>query len=325
MSDDSVFRKIDLNLLAVFEAIYKTRSITHAAAQLGMTQPTVSNALARLRVQLGDQLFTRLDRGVAPTTFAENIIHPVRHALSVLRTGLQPQTSFDYGNTKRVFRIAMHSFAVHVLLPTLLDELIESAPGIRLDILTPDWVKPFDAILSGEVDLSVDGFPHAEPQVHFEPLFDVQPVAIVRKGHPIIDGFLSRETFSAVGHVFLGMPVRRVFQMEQALVLAGLNRRIVCELSNGSDLAQMVSRTNLVALVPLRYAMSVGELFNLQVLQLPFQYPTQKFIQAWHAEKEDDIGLAWLRSRIRQAAAATDVPLLPPHPEWTERQELQSG
>ncbi len=294
-------------------------------AQLGMTQPTVSNAFARLRVQLGDQLFTRLDRGVAPTTFAENIIHPVRHALSVLRTGLQPQTSFDYGNTKRVFRIAMHSFAVHVLLPTLLDELIESAPGIRLDILTPDWVKPFDAILSVR-SISVSTDFACRTAGAFEPLFDVQPVAIVRKGHPIIDGFLSRETFSAVGHVFLGMPVRRVFQMEQALVLAGLNRRIVCELSNGSDLAQMVSRTNLVALVPLRYAMSVGEIvqFAGAATAIPIS-TTQKFIQAWHAEKEDDIGLAWLRSRIRQAAAATDVPLLPPHPEWTERQELQSG
>jgi DNA-binding transcriptional LysR family regulator len=318
VNDDNVFRKIDLNLLLVFEAIYRTRNISHAATQLGMSQPTLSNALARLRVQLGNQLFTRLDRGVAPTNFADNIIHPIRQALSVLRTGLQPQTSFDYGNVERTFRVAMHSFAVHVLLPTLIDELIASAPGIRLDIQPPDWARPFDAVLSGEVDLIVDGFPHTEPQVQFEPLFDVQPVAIVRKGHPMIDGFLSRDTFSAVGHVFLGMPVRRVFQMEQALVLAGLNRRIVCELSSGSDLAQLVSRTNLVALVPLRYAVTVSELFNLQVLQLPFQYPTQKFIQGWHSQKEQDIGLAWLRSRIRQAAEATDVPFLPPHPEWPD-------
>lgn len=319
-----MFRKIDLNLLLVFEAVYRTRNISHAAVQLGMSQPTLSNALARLRSQLGNQLFTRLDRGVAPTNFADTIIHPVRQALSLLKTGLQPQTSFDYGNTERTFRVAMHSFAVHVLLPTLIDELIESAPGIHIEIQPPDWEKPFDAVLGGDIDLIVDGFPHTHPKVHFEPLFDVQPVAIVRKGHPMIDGFLSRDIFSAAGHVFLGMPVRRAFQMEQALVLAGLNRRIVCELSSGSDLAQLVSRTNLVALVPLRYAMTVSELFNLQVLQLPFQYPNQKFIQGWHVQKKDDIGLAWLRSRIRQAAEATEVPFLPPHPEWTEKVKLTS-
>lgn len=318
MINEIAFQKIDINLLLVFETIYRTRNISHAAAQLGMNQPTLSNALSRLRALLSDQLFTRQGRGVAPTTFAESIIHPVRLALSVLRNGLQQQTSFDYGNTERTFRVAMNSFAMHVLLPTLIDELIASAPGIRLDIQPPDWEKPFDAVLSGELDLIVDGFPHIKTQVLFEPLFDVHPVAIVRKGHPVINGFLSRDTFSAVGHVFLEISARRVFQMEQALVLAGLNRRIVCELTSGSDLAQLVSRTNLVALVPLRYAMIVGELFNLQVLQLPFQYPVQKFIQGWHSLKQDDIGLTWLRSRIRQAAAATEVPFLPPHPDWTE-------
>ncbi|WP_430511491.1 LysR family transcriptional regulator [Pannonibacter phragmitetus] len=73
MSDEKGFRKIDLNLLLVFEAIYKTGNISLAAKQLGVSQPTVSNAIARLRTQLGGQLFTRQDRGVAPTTFADTI------------------------------------------------------------------------------------------------------------------------------------------------------------------------------------------------------------------------------------------------------------
>lgn len=317
MSEDNAFRKIDLNLLLVFEAIYRTRNISHAAVQLGMSQPTLSNALGRLRAQLGDPLFTRLDRGVAPTTFADNIIHTVRQALSVLRSGLQPQTTFDYGNAERAFRIAMHSFPVQALLPTLLDDLSKSAPGIRIEIQPPDWTRPFDALLNGEIDLIIDGFPHEDPQIHFEPLFSMQSVAIVRKGHPLIDGFLSREAFCSVGHLVLGMPVRRALQIDAALVQAGLNRHIVCEVASAGDLAPLVSRTDLLALVPLRYAVAMSQQFDLQVLQVPFHYPFVKCIQAWHYQKAHDIGLAWLRGRIKEVAQATEVPFLPPHPNWS--------
>ncbi|MFM2282402.1 MAG: hypothetical protein RLZZ444_4633, partial [Pseudomonadota bacterium] len=316
MPEEKDFRKIDLNLLLVFEAIYKSRNISQAAIQLGMTQPTMSNALARLRAQLGDQLFVRLDRGVAPTTYAENIILPIRNALSMLRNGLHPQSAFDFTHTKRTFRLAMHGFPTATLLPPLLDELDKQAPGIGIEIIKPDWSQPFDVLLRGEADLAIDAFPVQHPQIHFDPLFNLQIVAIARRGHPVIDGSLSRQQFSEVGQIALDQGARRRVLIESVLMSFGITRRVVCEASSTGEFAPIVARTDLIALVPLRFARAVERGFDLQVLQLPFRFPMSKLMMGWPYQREHDSGLAWLRSRLHQAAIVTETPFLPPHPDW---------
>jgi DNA-binding transcriptional LysR family regulator len=311
MTPDFDFRKVDLNLLVIFEAIYTSRNISQAASLLGMSQPTMSNALARLRIQLGDQLFIRLDRGVAPTTFAENIIMPVRNALAVLRDGLQPVGAFDFRNAERVFRISMHGFSSSFLLPPIVREIDVKAPGITLEVLQQDWQRPFESLLSGKVDVAVDAFPQENPQVGFDPLYNVNAVAIVRQGHPLIKGELTAETFGALGHAILSAGARQRLRMESALLSAGISRRIVCEVATTSELGLVVADSDLLAIVPQRYALSIADRLGLQILPLPFATRSEMMFAGWLRQKEQDAGISWLRARIKQAAIDAEMRFSP--------------
>ena len=306
-------KQIDLNLLLIFDAIYTTKSISQAAVQLSMSQPTVSNSLARLRGQLNDPLFTRSDRGVAPTIFADNLITPIRNALAILRDGFQPARSFDVQSAERTFKIALHSFTATSLLPPLLDDIYQRAPGIKIEFFTQDTSQPFDALLSGKIDLAIDVFPRDDKEIHIAPLFNVQVVAIARRSHPLIKGKLSPELFSTVGHVTLILPTRGRVTTEATLLAAGVKRRVVCEVANSGDMAPLVARTDLIAVVPLRHAMSVADLHDLQIMPLPFEYPAQKTFMGWHRQNENDVGLTWLRMRLKEIAIASEPNFPLPH------------
>lgn len=298
---------IDLNLLVIFEAIYTSRNISQAAVQLGMSQPTMSNALARLRNQLGDQLFVRLDRGVAPTVYSDNIIGPVRNALGMLRSGLQQAGSFDFRQTERVFRIACHGFTTSTLLPVILREIDAEAPGIRLEIMPPDWDSPFDGLLSGRADIAIDTFPKPHEEVGFDSLYATKGVAIVRKGHPLVDGILTPELFARLGHVVYSSGARRRTRFERALVSMGISRKAVCEVHTVAEVSHLVSKTDLIAIAPVAHALSVAEGLKLQVLELPFPAVGDMLISGWMRQREHDAGLTWLREAIRRAAAVLDA------------------
>lgn len=302
-------RKIDLNLLVIFEAVYASRNITQAALQLGVSQPTLSNALGRLRVQLRDPLFVRLDRGVAPTSFSDTIIGSVRNALTVLRVGLQPPDEFDYTSAQRTFRIAVHGFSAITMLPTLLQDIDRNAPGIVVEVAVQDWQDPAEALLSNKLDLAIDSFPQVDQQIGFDSLFYVRPVGIVRKGHPLVDGRLTTEAFAAIGHAILPPDARKRVQVESTLLSEGISRRVVCQVATASELAPLVAATDLMAIVPEGYAAMAAATFGLQVVELPFSVRSARLMAVWSRARENDSGLSWLRGQIRDVAAKGDRPV----------------
>ena len=98
---------VDLNLLRVFDAVLHEKGVTPAASRLGLTQPAVSNALARLRKLFGDALFVRTPRGVDATPFARELAEPVRQALALLESALAHGPGFDPASSSRAFRFYM--------------------------------------------------------------------------------------------------------------------------------------------------------------------------------------------------------------------------
>ena len=99
--------KVDLNLFIVFDAIYTEANLTRAGQIVGITQPAVSNALARLRETFNDPLFVRTAQGMVPTPMAQNIITPVRNALQLLRVSVQESRSFVPEQATKTYRISM--------------------------------------------------------------------------------------------------------------------------------------------------------------------------------------------------------------------------
>ena len=124
--------KVDLNLFIVFDAIYTEANLTRAGQIIGITQPAVSNALARLRETFNDPLFVRTAQGMVPTPMAQNIISSVRSALALLRVSVQESRTFTPLQANKTFRISMTDLTEAVILPPLFQRLRRQAPVLRI-------------------------------------------------------------------------------------------------------------------------------------------------------------------------------------------------
>lgn len=152
-------QSVDLNLLKTFEAIYLERSVSRAAERLGMTQPSVSHGLGRLRVLFGDPLFVRTRAGVEPTVVAERIAAPVQQALRVLQNTLDEHSRFDPATSARTFRLHLSDFGEAIFLPRLMCELATRAPGARIETRQFAAAELAAALESGQADFALGYLP----------------------------------------------------------------------------------------------------------------------------------------------------------------------
>ncbi|MEL7690743.1 LysR family transcriptional regulator [Citromicrobium bathyomarinum] len=292
-------RKLDLNLLIIFETVYQTGSVSQAARVLGMSQPTVSNALSRLRAHFSDQLFVRVDRGMKPTPKAMSLLPPVTDALGALRRGLAYDSDFDVATANRQFRLLLHDFSVPSVLPPLVRALDEAHSACSIEVVTPNWGRPHEALTNGDADVIIDNSLHEQTGVTLEPLADAEAVCVVREGHPRIGHELSLEQFAANGHAALQKQMRLHLPTARQVRAASIDRRMVVTLPNAASLAVTVATTDLIAVVPRRYAELVAPIHRLRILPVPFEYPKSKIFLGWATEKADDAGLRWLLNQIR--------------------------
>ena len=157
-------KNVDLNLLVIFEAVYAAGNISHAAIQLSMSQPAVSNALTRLRELLDDPLFVRDKKGVRPTVRAEAIIGPVRDALALIGRQLDAGKEIDLATYKRAFRVIMVDPLEPLVMPAVLREIDAKAPGISIETY-PSFRADFSSdILAGTIDLAIYVYPVNAPR-----------------------------------------------------------------------------------------------------------------------------------------------------------------
>src|SRR5437764_13596203 len=147
---------LDLNLLVVLDALFTERSVTRAARRVGLTQPALSNALARLRIQLDDPLFVRSGRGIIPTARALEMQPVIADALKRIEGALQ-EGKFDPRTSRRVFRVIASDYIEAVLLPSILARLEAEAPYVDLEIRPPPTTTsaPRDMLERGEVDIAL--------------------------------------------------------------------------------------------------------------------------------------------------------------------------
>src|SRR3954465_4141046 len=156
---------LDLNLLRVFDAVLRERSVTTASRRLALTQPAVSNALARLRTLFDDPLFVRTPAGMEPTPFARGVAEPVRQALALLESALSHGPGFDPASSTRAFRFYMSDLGQVEFLPPLVERVQREAPGVRLEAAALDVEDIADALGTGALDLAIGFLPGLGPPV----------------------------------------------------------------------------------------------------------------------------------------------------------------
>ncbi len=292
--------RVDLNLFLVFEAIYREGSITAAAEVLHLTQPAVSHALGRLRQALGDELFQRSSRGVKPTPVANQLIAPVRLALSQLQQGIQASQVFDPRHLTQNFRLSLRDMMEAMLMPRLVAASQDDAPEITFNCLSVSRENIVHDLSSGRIDLAADAWiTHDESVIHQRILEDVL-VCLLREGHPALDEEWSLHNLLKWSHIQVSS--REHGQGLEDLLLArhGLRRRIGVRSAHYFGAAQMACQSNLLLCVPSTFArFLVG---HLPLLMRPFPISTARldYYLYWHRDQAHSPALAWLRNLILQ-------------------------
>lgn len=291
-------RNLDLNLLTVFDAIVAEGNLTRAAQRLRMSQPAMSNALARLRSALDDPLFTRTARGMTPTPRAKLIAVPVRQALDLIRNAVRPSAAFDYRSSDRRFVMAVEDYGEAVIVPRFMDWLSQGAPRLQLEVRPIAGSALSEAQLQGEVDLGVSYFRVRSPEFRSRLLMEESLVSMVRLDHPAIGDTLSLEQYLALSHVILVPRTAEGPIIDRVLRKAGLKRRVALQVPHFLSMPLIVKGTDFVCTLPRRMANVYAEHFRLRVLKTPVDCPPIPIYLVWHQSLEAEAGHTWLRDAI---------------------------
>jgi DNA-binding transcriptional LysR family regulator len=294
-------RELDLNLLRVFDAVLRGRSVTAAAAQLELTQPAVSNALARLRGAFDDALFLRTPQGMAPTPFARELAEPVRQALALLEAALAHGPGFDPATSSRSFRFYMSDLGQIEFLPPLLERVRRTAPQVRLEAVALEPEDIAGALAAGSLDLAVGFLPALGPPLRRRALFKDPYLCLMRIDHPI--SALTKKKFLEASHALVTYRGgHRV--VEEALERAGVGRRIALRVPHFTVVPMVLERTDLILTLPARVARVFERRGSLKALAPPIPIPLAEVAVHWHERFDADAGNRWLREQIAELLAA---------------------
>lgn len=290
---------VDLNLLVVFDALLRTRSVSRAARQLRMSQPATSLALNRLRKTFGDPLFVRTSRGIHPTPFSEAMAAPLEAIIDRIRADLLQQPTFDPATAQRTVTFNMQDIGELVFLPQILERLSELAPGLQLRTVNLPMPELERALRTGEVDLAVGHFPELmSAALYQQRLFTHTFVCIVRADYPTVGGELTRKQFLEGRHAVVHPAGQINDSLEAELQQQGLSRRISVRIEHFLAVPTMLERSDLIFTVPYAIGASLARLAAIKLVKPPFKARPRVVRQHWHSRFHNDPANRWLRGLV---------------------------
>ncbi|WP_229722608.1 LysR family transcriptional regulator [Xylophilus rhododendri] len=290
-------RGIDLNLLVVFEALIEERSVTRAAARLGMTQPAVSHALKRLRLTFGGEMLVRTAHGMEPTPEAVKLATAFRAALGQIESVLNVERGFDPARARRTFHLSVSDYVGELLLPRLCLALRRTAPDIGLTVqYVGDQPVPDVIAYEGvEIHLSVES--RAATPMRSQRLLEDRFMVIMRKDHPAaalpwdLDAYLAQPHLKVTG---VGSNA-----IDNVLAQCGRARRVMMRVPSWQGMLPVIASTDLVAAIPGRWMGTQRFAEHCVARPLPIELALTLDI-AWHPRNDADSGHTWFRELIRQ-------------------------
>jgi DNA-binding transcriptional LysR family regulator len=293
-------RNLDLNLLLVFDAVLRERSVVRAADSLAISQPAVSHALNRLRHALKDQLFIRTPAGMSPTPRAEQLALPVRKALNDLQLAVEGDT-FEPATADRRFSIAVNNYAAVVAVGPIVAAVRAQAPNVRLSLVPSGTLNLGDRLDRGELDLAISAREIDGERFASQLLIEDRFVAVLRSGHPALRKKLRATSLAELQHLGISSS-REDLTLVDDFLKARKSARLVASdvpyLSAGAVLVQ----SNLVAILGRKLAMEFRRAYPIEIRELPFEAPLLHSVMSWHRRFDDVPAHRWLRGTIVGAA-----------------------
>jgi len=294
---------IDLNLLVVFQEVFQQRHVSMVARRLGLSQPTISNSLARLRRTFGDELFVRTAQGMLPTPYAQQIAEPIANALLNVRQALNRQDRFDPLTSKRHFVVAMTDVGEIHFMPSLVERCGHAAPGVRISSVRLGAIDWQDAIETGRIDLAIGAFAEVPESLYHRRLFAQNYVTMFRRGHPFSGKKIELADFLKARHLVVASRESPYDQINARLEKAGVSQSAQFRVPHFTSVPYIVSVTDMVVTVPEKLAEQASAPFGLEYIRPPLRLPILRTSIFWHRRFNQDSGSQWLRGWIGESFA----------------------
>jgi DNA-binding transcriptional LysR family regulator len=305
------FATFDLNLLRVFDALMRERSVTRAGALIGLSQPAVSNALGRLRHALNDELFVRRANDMIPTPRADALAERVREALAQVEQALYGDARFDPAHAERIFTLMGADFFATLLMPDLAERVAKIAPGIALRMVDSASGDVERLLRENVIDVALERPLEMPDSISRQLLFRSPFAVIAARGHKALrkaevkpGSVLPLKLFCALPHAIRSIDGTMGGMVDDALHSAGAKRTVMLALPNFQGIGRAVSLGRLIASVPVQFANAVAKELDLAVYLPPVEVPVPEIRMYWHKRHDRNPAHRWLRD---QAAAAADA------------------
>jgi DNA-binding transcriptional LysR family regulator len=302
-------RSLDLNLLVALDALLEERSVTRAAAKMGLAQPTLSASLSRLRRHFGDDLLVRSGNEYQLTPLGARLRDRVRIAVADLDRIFQSRSAFNPSETTREFRLLMSDYALALVVGPLADLLKEEAPHARLctsQVQSTTMDLPEQSFLSHDLLFMPHGFVLGMPH---QDIFEDEWICIVATDNPLVGETLTAEHLSTLPWVasYFG-PTSSTPALRQLRTL-GTEPHIQVTTDSYLAIPRLVAHSDRVSMLPKR--LLHGEVPLDEVRLLPCPLPVGHFVEAiwWHPLNHEDPEHVYLRNAVARVCEAIAGPL----------------
>jgi len=295
---------LSMKLLMMFDALYRTGHVSKAALQLGISQPTLSVGLGKLRKQLNDPLFVRIGSRMEPTARAQSLAQPLRRAMELMREATTNQAVFDVDSPTR-FHVCMTDTTQLAVLPRLLERFRAEAPLVEIEVIrySGDTLRQLAA---GEIDLLVGNIPEVGRGFYEQTLLKRDFVCLVSAEHPRVGERLNAKQFSQEEQVMVKSDASGLRAAERAIEALRIRRNIRVVVPDFLSIESIISNSEMIATVPRGVAQMLALRGKVRWLDHPLKLPTYPVKQHWHERYHLDSRNQWLR-RIVADVFAGDV------------------
>lgn len=282
---------VDFTLLQYLQILLEQRGVSRAAERLGISQPTMSRILARLRDQLNDPLLVRGARGMMLTARAEALLPALQYWLNAGEALLR-DPGFDPRSARRVFRAASTDFGLLTVVTPAVARLETEAPecGLSVESLSDASLR---RLSEGELDLVISGYRPAGAGMRSRRLFRETYLGLARPDHPVHAAEPSVSDLLQWPHV-----VSTVGDGFGDWVVDGapeIAHRRATVRSDGFLLTPYVLlQGRAIAILPARAARQFAESHGLRTFALPVRFEPMDYFVVWHERSQTDAATQWL-------------------------------
>lgn len=296
------FKKLDLNLLVALDHMIELRSVSAAADRMFMSQSAMSNALTRLRTYFDDPLLVQVGRRMEITPRAESMRPAIREILVRIEATIDSQPEFEPSASTREFNILLSDYSMRVLMPKVFRLMQAQSSTVRLN-LKAQTDAPQLLLERGEIDLLITPQALVSDDHPTTLLYEDEYVVAAWTGGKHAEGELSREIYETASHAVM-VPPNAAKSLETTLLSKlGVKRQIDVQTFSFSTMPHLITGTDRIATVHKRLVSLMVQQAELVTHPMPVALPPLRQMMQWHAYREHDPGILWLRNLIEQAAS----------------------